>query len=385
MNYEKMKSDMKNVLKGGAQYGRGDGISFSMYGSGKGGPKKYIHDVIDFLNGKKSIKPSKVAKTIGKIFKITSSIASRSEKYKGTASTLNNFGNKLDKIGDVAQQTGRGMHGGLMFGQGYGKKTIMIQDGSGPKRKPIKRAVDNFIQFLNGHKKIKPSGLIKIGSVIAGVVGAGAIAIGQPEVGAPMLAAAGALKGQSKELRQEGKGLEPGGGANGLIFGSGLKPGGSGRNLEGHHEVRGSGRKQLKKRVAKIEQRQAKKYSKKPGGIFGGPRVKRAQIRESYLDCIDRLKKQGYKSSGARMQCRKGVQRGLTVAKKYDPGRKILQLGIKSGSGIKKPSMACIMCAKKKCKSCTKGSGLAPGGRPKTYTATYGTEFIRKRGRPRLT
>ena len=322
--------------------GRGDGI---MFGEGmRGGRKpKWVSTMIEFFQGKKKLKPSNVAKGLSKVFKISSSIANKTESFKNYSGMLNNASNLLNKAGNFAEQRGRG---GMYFGDGYKKATYMSGSGKG-SRHNIKRMKEHFIKFLRGETKIKPKQLLIAGGVLVGIASAGAalipggqgaaVALGTASSGMFSIANKGVKKAAMDKISQvankmesddkediEGSGLVAGTSTRGY----GLVPGG--RYLEGRGYksrsapfLSGSGLKPggALFPIAKMKKKCKSNLLKQtlPGkNIFGNP-----------------IKK--YTRRQAKGHCNQAVKQATSHVENYDPNRKIKYeikpSGTVSGSG----------------------------------------------------
>ena len=337
-------SDRMAIVFGGALPGSGDGL---LMGFGGGAKKKWIGTFIKFLKGETKVTPRKILTTMGKVLKTVGDLASKSKKFEKHASTLKSVGDKIDSFSSSLPRSGSG--NGLMFGSGYKLKTYQI--GKGKKRANIKQTVNDFIAFLSGKKRLKPSGLMKAASVVMGVAGSGAMALGQAEFAAPLLAGSSAIGDISAKMKQ----------------------GGSGRHLSGHGLEPGGGAKKSIPLDCKMCALQHCKKQCKPGSGLapgGGALVGQGTgsglfpLKDLRNKCVDNLRKQTlpkknilgkkqkkYTKGQAKGYCNQAIDKMKKYVENYDPQTKVKYELTPSGSGS------------------GSGSGIVPGGIPKKMKA----------------
>lgn len=283
-------------------YGSGLNPGGGSLNPGGGGVPKWAHNVVEFLQGKKKVKPSHIVKGIGKVFKIASSIAKMSPKYSKYADNLDKAGNISNTVGDKVSQLGSGK-------MSYGSGTI--QYGSG-----FKKVTKDFIDFLQGKKKITPTGILRAGGVVANVMAAGAIASG---IGAPVGAALTAL-------------------STGLYGGSQItqKFSKTGRGMDRMSKCE----KALQYVPVKDKKRYSKICKKFPGPfVTGGCNKKGGELFPVYnlkKDCKKSLMKQGYNRNTAGRICRDEVKKEFGRLKTYKTNTTNVSTG--KGGSVKRYS-----------------------------------------------
>ena len=290
-------------------YGKGLYPGGGSLNPGGGGVPKWAHNVVEFLQGKKKVKPSHIVKGIGKVFKIASSIAKMSPKYSKYSDKLDKAGNISNTIGDKVSQLGSGP---MTYGTGKS-----IQYGSG-----FKKVTKDFIDFLQGKKKITPTGILRAGGVIANVMAAGAIATG---VGAPVGAALTALSTGLYAGSEVTRSLS--------TTGRGVSTGGLNSRMSRICEKA--------KHPGPFKQKFSKICKKFPGDIVtgkgkGGCNKKGGElfpVRKLKQDCKKSLMKQGYNRNTAGRICKDQVAKEFDRLKDYKiDTTNVLRYGGKGGT-----------------------------------------------------
>lgn len=318
----------------------------SFQNGGKKGTPKWLIDLGDFLLGKKKIKPKKVLKHMSKAFKISANIASNFSSTSGYTDSLNKASNVMSSVSNAIPQSGSGSQiGGLYYGEGAGKKH---------NHRSIKAHGKKFANFLLGRTKVKPKFLLKVGQIVTGIVGAGATALLGPEIGAPILAGSAALGRAhkfAKTVEDSARIMTGRGKCNNCKKGKKCCQDGGKFSLtkldRGIHKLVAEKRRrrndikrqemnalyqrlgwgpyipgQLETTIKKRIKQRGGKY-KHPGGMFGKARISRRVINKKYKSCFKNFKKAGYKSVGARRECRNFINASLNEVKNYNPTLKL--------------------------------------------------------------